>query len=114
MINNNNSSHGIIVHELSIEQNISSQGTFDMILHKWSDFFYSKSGDKDATASAYDRAMIQARHQELQTYRTHVVPHCVILDPLESMELLMDRIRIYELLNQCRRDSRGEGRCESR
>ena len=96
------SQHGFIVHELSIEQSITSQGNFDILLHKWSDFLYPKLGDKDN----YDKAVIQARHQELQIYGT-LVPKCIILDPLESMEILMDRVMIYDLLERCRMDSGG-------
>jgi hypothetical protein len=91
-----------MIHELLVTQSIASQGCFDIILHKWSDFMYPKQ-----PLNEQEKTQIAAVYEELKAY-SQCVPHSVLLDPLESVDIFMDRTLIYALLKQCQRDSGGK------
>jgi hypothetical protein len=61
---------------------------------------------EDSEHSGAD-AHIQAINRELKSF-SRDVPKCILLDPLESMERLMDRRLMYDLLNQCRKYTGGK------
>nr|XP_033812138.1 inositol-tetrakisphosphate 1-kinase-like [Geotrypetes seraphini] len=80
-------SHGHDVIRIDFGKPLSSQGHFDIIIHKLSDLI---------AESCYD---LQSRHliQSFQAY-LETQPHTILLDPLPAMRTLSDRFQSYRLL----------------
>ncbi|NP_001120024.1 uncharacterized protein LOC100144987 [Xenopus tropicalis] len=89
-------SHGYDVIDIDLTQPISSQGIFDLIIHKISDLLVEAGQD------------LASHHlvQRLQVYLdTH--PYTVLLDPLPALHILLDRFQSYRLLHKLESYSQG-------
>ncbi|KAM4640858.1 inositol-tetrakisphosphate 1-kinase-like [Discoglossus pictus] len=80
-------SRGYAVTDIDLSKPLSSQGPFDLIIHKLSDLLVEAGQD------------LTSHHlvQTLQSYlETH--PYTIVLDPLPSLHTLLDRFKAFHLL----------------
>uniref|UniRef100_H3BG63 Inositol-tetrakisphosphate 1-kinase n=1 Tax=Latimeria chalumnae TaxID=7897 RepID=H3BG63_LATCH len=79
--------HGIEVVQIDLNESISAQGPFHLIIHKLSDLMMEADHD------------IQSRLlvQNLENYVT-AHPHLILLDPLPAIRKLLDRFESYKLI----------------
>lgn len=90
---------GIELMQLDLTQPLDTQGPFDAIVHKVTDIL-AKANNGNATAQQYIK--------NIQGYKDRH-PQCVLLDPLESIQRLLDRYKQYQQICTCelvQRDSR--------
>ncbi|KAM4687141.1 LOW QUALITY PROTEIN: inositol-tetrakisphosphate 1-kinase-like [Rhinophrynus dorsalis] len=89
-------SHGYEVIDIDLTRPLSSQGPFDLIIHKLSDLLVEAGQD------------LISHHlvQRLQVYlETH--PHTILMDPLPALHMLLDRFQSYRLLRSLESNSQG-------
>lgn len=85
------SQHGLHIVHVDLDDSISSQGSFDLIVHKLTDLI-----------AAATKGHIDAQRQldNFQQY-TKAHPNTIILDPLVQVDRLMDRRGTFTVLKAC-------------
>lgn len=85
------SQHGLHIVHVDLDDSISSQGSFDLIVHKLTDLIAAATkGHLDA----------QRQLDNFQQY-TKAHPNTIILDPLVQVDRLMDRRGTFTVLKAC-------------